>query len=359
MLNITESLDIPPFSLEQQDKDNYLLKILSDLTQHHMQGCSQYNRILSTLGISEPCFSSVGQIPFIPVRLFKDFELISVHKSDIVKTMTSSGTSGQKVSKIFLDKTTSMLQTKVLSKIVASFIGQKRLPMLIIDSPSILKNRKLFSARGAGILGFSIFGYDVTYALDEQMNLNFGQLQQFFDKHQNSPILLFGFTYMIWQHFYKPLKGKGIRLPINNGTLIHGGGWKKLASEEVNNDVFKQKILEVSGIKNISNYYGMVEQTGSIYMECEAGHLHTSIYSDILIRDFKDFSVLEPGKQGIIQLVSILPLSYPGHSILTEDIGEIIGKDNCSCGRKGTYFKVIGRIEKAEIRGCSDTYALT
>ena len=45
--------------------------------------------------------------------------------------------------------------------IVQDFIGEKRLPMLIIDSKNILKDRKLFSARGAGILGFSTFGKDL------------------------------------------------------------------------------------------------------------------------------------------------------------------------------------------------------
>ena len=52
--------------------------------------------------------------------------------------------------------------------------------------------------------------------------------------------------------------------------------------------------------------------------------------------------------------MSLLPTSYPGNSILTEDIGSIYGLDNCSCGKKGKYFKVYGRIESAELRGCSD-----
>ena len=54
--------------------------------------------------------------------------------------------------------------------------------------------------------------------------------------------------------------------------------------------------------------------------------------------------------------MSILPKSYPGHSILTEDEGVLLGIDDCSCGRKGKYFEVLGRIKNVEIRGCSDTY---
>jgi hypothetical protein len=92
-------------------------------------------------------------------------------------------------------------------------------------------------------------------------------------------------------------------------------------------------------------------------MECENGYLHTSIYSDIIIRRSIDFSIAEIGEEGIIEVVSILPKSYPGHALLTEDQGIVFGEDNCKCGRLGKYFKITGRIKNAEIRGCSDSYA--
>ena len=60
---------------------------------------------------------------------------------------------------------------------------------------------------------------------------------------------------------------------------------------------------------------------------------------------------------GLIQILSVIPYSYPGHSLLSEDIGEFVGIDDCNCGRYGKYFKVHGRIKSAEVRGCSDTYS--
>ena len=100
----------------------------------------------------------------------------------------------------------------------------------------------------------------------------------------------------------------------------------------------------------------MVEQTGSIFFECEKGFFHPSIFNDVIIRDKISLNAKSIKTNGIIQTLSILPLSYPGHSILTEDEGIIIGLDGCKCGIKGKYFKILGRLEKAEIRGCSDTY---
>jgi hypothetical protein len=100
----------------------------------------------------------------------------------------------------------------------------------------------------------------------------------------------------------------------------------------------------------------MVEQTGSIYIQCEQGHLHAPIFSDIVIRDPVDFNPLEIGQTGLIETLSLTPLSYPGHALLTEDLGRIEGEDDCSCGRLGKYFTVMGRLQNAEVRGCSDTY---
>lgn len=357
MFTLNDIIDTQPFSLERKAKTELHIHALSDLTKHHYARCFQYKRLLDVLGF-DPCqLKSMEDIPFIPVRLFKDYDLLSVDRSQIVKTMTSSGTTGQSVSKIFLDKITSANQTKVLTLLVSSFIGKKRLPMLVIDSKSVIKDRNLFSARGAGILGFSMFGYDVTYALDDQMQVNVPLLQAFIEKHKGEQILLFGFTFMIWEHFYRALKVAGIRLALDNGIMIHGGGWKKLIEQAVDNDTFKRSIFDVSGVSRICNYYGMVEQTGSIFMECDAGHLHASLFSDVLIRDHRDFSLLGVRQKGLVQLLSLLPLSYPGHSILSEDLGEILGEDDCPCGRKGKYFKIYGRIENAELRGCSDTYA--
>jgi phenylacetate-coenzyme A ligase PaaK-like adenylate-forming protein len=270
--------------------------------------------------------------------------------------MTSSGTTGQQVSKIYIDKLTSVIQTKVLSKIMSSFIGKSRAPMIIIDSEETVKNRKKFSARTAGILGFSMFGSRKVYALNNDMTLNYERVNDFINQHIGKSILIFGFTSIVYQHFYKELKKNNLKLNLSNGVLIHGGGWKKLTNIAVDSKTFRKNLNSVCNINRVHDYYGMVEQTGSIHMECENGYLHTSEYSDIIIRGFKDFQVLDNGKEGVIQLISLIPLSYPGHSILTEDLGYIVGEDNCSCGRKGKYFKITGRIKKAELRGCSDTY---
>lgn len=356
MINYEEILNIPPYSLEKKEKENLFDERLVELSRIHYNNCKEYHKIISALGIDINKINNYYELPFMPVRLFKDFELKSVADDEIFKTMTSSGTTGQAVSKILLDKKTASNQQKTLVKIVKDYTGNGRLPMLIIDSPSVVKNRAMFSARGAGILGFSIFASDRKYALDDEMKIDFEGIKEFLKKHEGKTILLFGFTFMIWQYFYKVLKESRKKIDLSNGIMIHGGGWKKLKNEAVEALEFNQCIKDVCYIEKVYDYYGMVEQTGCIYMECECGHLHASIFSDVITRRAKDFSVCNFGEKGIIQVISLIPESYPGHSILTEDEGIILGEDDCSCGRKGKYFKVTGRIKNAEVRGCSDTY---
>lgn len=344
------------YSLAKEEKSRIYKHALNALTIHHYIHCNEYKKILDTLNFNATSENNIKSIPPLPVRLFKEYDLYSVDKTDIIKTMTSSGTSGQRVSKIYLDKSTATMQTKILAKILSNFIGKKRLPMLIIDTKAILKNRNSFSARGAGILGFTMFGFDVTYALNEDMSIDYESIKSFLDKHNGKDILVFGFTSIIWEHFHKPLlNDKNHKINIDKGILIHGGGWKKLENESVDSLTFRKMIESSCGIKNIYNYYGMIEQTGSIFMECEQGHLHCSEYSDVDILN-DNLEDANTNESGLVKLYSLLPYSYPGHIILTEDRGEILGEDDCKCGRMGKYFKIYGRVKNAEIRGCSDTY---
>jgi phenylacetate-coenzyme A ligase PaaK-like adenylate-forming protein len=357
---LMEMFNYNPFEQKKIEKSTDLTRILLVLTKLHYFRCKEYKNMMQAIGLNIETIENYEDIPFLPVRLFKKLDLKSILKEDIFKIMTSSGTSGQAVSKIYLDRKTAGNQQKVLTKIVSEFTGSKRMPMLIIDNESTLKNRNNFSARGAGILGFSIFGTDRTYALNGDMELDVAIVESFLERHKGEKIFLFGFTFMIWKHFYKELvrlQEKGHVFDFSNGVLIHGGGWKKLQEEAVSSEEFKRNLGDVCGLKDIHDYYGMVEQTGCIYMECECGHLHASIFSDVLIRNPRDFSLCKHGERGLIQVVSVLPASYPGHSLLTEDEGIVLGEDDCACGRKGKYFKVLGRLKNAELRGCSDTYA--
>jgi len=344
-------LSEPAYGLEQDKKQEYILPLLNMLDTHHRAHCRQYAELAEN--VTTPV-SSVQDLPFLTVQLFKLRRLASVPESEIFRVLQSSGTTSQTPAKVILDKATSARQSKVLVNILQHSIGKSRLPMLIIDSPEIVKKGAAFSARAAGIQGLMFFGRDHTYALDENMNIDWPAVTAFCEKYQNSPVLLFGFTFMVWQYFVGQLVTKK-PLCIPEGILLHSGGWKKLIDQRVSNSEFKRQLETTIGIQKVINFYGMAEQVGSVFTECEYGHLHAPNVADVIIRDPYTLKPVQHGISGLIQMLSVLPTSYPGQSILTEDIGRIIGEDDCACGRKGKYIVVEGRLPKTEIRGCSDT----
>ncbi len=360
-MNAVEQLfSLPEYSIENERKRDLLLSELNELTKFHYSNCLPYNNILTNLELNKTAaFNYIEEVPYLPVRLFKTQKIQSIPDNEVLKFLTSSGTTNQQVSRIALNRETSLLQVKALASIITSYIGNKRLPMIIIDTDATIKNKSSMSARGAGLVGLSNFGRNHFFALDENMELKVDEFLSYVDKYNSEPILIFGFTFMVWQYLYKKLKDSGKKVDLSSAILIHSGGWKKLQDQAVSNEIFKSELFELLGIKKIYNFYGMVEQVGSIFMECEFGYLHTPNFAEILIRDYTTWQTLPAGETGVIQTLSILPKSYPGHSLLTEDLGTIIGIDNCPCGRKGTYFTVNGRVPKAELRGCSDTHAET
>lgn len=343
----------PLYSLPQSEKTKLLLRQLNYLHKHHLDKCREYNGLCASI-FGRNKINHIVDLPFFSVRAFKELDLLSIPRDCIFKTMTSSGTSGQAVSKIYLDQETAALQSVVLTKLMRKITGPKRLPMLIFDTPNIVLKRDNFSARAAGVIGFSFFGKDITYALNDDSTLNYETIVSFLERHKEKPVFIFGFTFMVWKYFLNEIKDLKILIDGSRSVLLHGGGWKKLKDEAISNREFKLRAQDVFGLNKVINYYGLVEQTGSLFFECERGYLHPSVYSEVIIRCPKSFKEQGIGTEGLVQVLSAIPKSYPGHSLITDDLGTVHGVDECGCGRKGKYFSVNGRLEMSDIRGCSD-----
>ncbi len=332
-----------PFSIKKKVKTKKFLAGVKILNSLHYGENHIYKNMIDRLDIFKN--NSLEGQPFLPVSIFKDIDFFTAKKSKITTIATSSGTSGSNVSKIFLDKENSINQYRVLQKILFDFFGNKKYPMLFL-SHNIEKNPNI-NAKVAAINGFSSLANKKFYALDYNNHLNKRSIKEFLDLKTQK--ILFGFTHEIYKFFFN----KKISGNFNNTIIIHGGGWKKLENRKIKKKIFNSEIKKILSLKKIINYYGMIEQTGSIFMECDYGYFHTSIFSEILVRD-ANFELEQNSKAGIIQVFSLLPVSYPGHNIVTEDIGIIIGEDSCKCGRRGKYFKILGRVKDTEVRGCAN-----
>lgn len=352
----TDPLAVGVFDLDRERKRTWLMDGLRELHQLHRAQCPEYAHMIDALWLDADQAAEIEQLPWLPVRLFKLLELKSVPDEAVSRTLVSSGTTGAAVSRIVLDADTARQQTRALARIFGHFAGNKRMPMLVVDEDSFLRDRRRFNARAAGILGFSNFGRDHFYLLDEQLRPDWQALEEWLAAHPEQPILLFGFTFIVWQSLLLAAQAAGRRFRFPAGSLlVHGGGWKKMEERKVDNASFKSALLETFGIERVHNYYGMVEQVGSIFFECEESHLHAPAYADVIVRDPQTLRPAAVGTPGVVQVLSLLPRSYPGHSLLTEDLGVVHGEDDCPCGRLGKHFGILGRLKNVEVRGCSDT----
>jgi hypothetical protein len=247
---IEKLLATAPYGLPQTEKRTILTERLRDLTRHHYERCESYRNLIDRIfgGSRALEFDSLEEAPFVPVSLFKTRELRSVPASAIVKTLTSSGTTGQAVSRIHLDAATAQLQSRTLVKIMQHFLGVERRPMVFLDHSAIVRDRRSFSARGAGIMGMLPFGRQPFYALREDMSLDVEGLQAYLQKTRDQSPVFFGFTYMVWQYFVEVLEKTDLRFFLPEAVLLHSGGWKRMESLKVSQTEFRRRLLAAAGI---------------------------------------------------------------------------------------------------------------
>jgi len=328
------------------------LKDVNELSKFHYGKCKDFRDIVDQLFDGTPTGRSLEELPFIPVSLFKEVELKSIESKEIYRELRSSGTQGRQ-SRVILSKENSVNQTRALKSLFQKQFGHGRYPMVIFESKNILSRGTNISARKAAVLGFSSFASERTFVLNDDLSIDWSTLKKCLDTYRNQKVILFGFTFILWSSLIAD-NNHELTFDLPFGEILHGGGWKKLESLKITKKQFKEKMQRVVKVRAITDYYGMAEQAGGVFFECKEGFFHTSGFSNIVVRDPYSLSPAPCGKPGLLQLLSVLPISYPGHSILTQDIGTLYGEDDCSCGLKGRYFTVDGRLPKAQVRGCSD-----
>jgi len=343
----------PAFTVPDGEKKPLLLSGLTDLTHHHYRSCLAYRNILEAAYGTRQSYERIEDIPYLPAALFKRMELSSTAKP--ILTLQSSGTTGQQASRIVVDAETSERQSRGLVSVFRPVLGAQRLPLLVIDTRKVITDPRMLTARGAGVLGMMKFGAKATFALDPDLNLVEGEVVKFVERHAGQPFLIFGFTFLVWLKLFKAFEDRG--LDLRNAIIVHSGGWKKMEEMRVPNRTFREQLNGRFGVRHIYNFYGFVEQLGSIFLEADDGLLYPPNYTDVIVRDPVTLQPLPRGQTGLLQIVSLLPKSYPGHSILTEDLGIVERVDNGPIGRFGKGIRVLGRLPASELRGCSDVVA--
>lgn len=351
-------IELEPFLYDKKNRDEIFFHAVIENFNYQLQNVPEFKRWAELNNIFDSgSIKSLEDLPFLPSSIFK-YAVLSSSMSDS-KTIKSSGTTSQAKSTIILDKENAKRQTIVLAKILSSILGKKRKSFLIvdIDPKNDYKDNEL-SARYAGMSGYLIAASKRQYILnsiENKLDLDFETFEDIIKTNElnDEPIVFIGYTYMVFEKLLAVLKKNNHKIKCPDNTIfIHFGGWKKLKDKQVTKKELNNLMSSHLNIKesNIIDIYGFTEQLGTVYPSIGSNGCIVPAYSEVLVRDPQSLKPVQDGDEGFLQFISPIPTSYPGLSILNDDLGRIISRS-----KKGIQFEVIGRPSDAEPRGCGDT----
>jgi hypothetical protein len=343
-------VDLAPYGSRD---DAAFLAEMNRLTVHHLTACSEYARVWPKWEAA----SRLDELPYLHVGVFKWIDFRSggediKHERTLLSSATTSGTP----SRIALDAKSSELQARSSLAILGDFVGTSIRPLLILDSARSLRLRGEVSARIAAAMSLRPLASDIHFLLESPevpSSMKWDTLARLLET--NDELLIYGFTWVLYVAWASAAMPDNVRSRLAGKTLcfVHSGGWKKLEAARVSRETFDQALLSgLSPESKVVDFYGLVEQVGIVYPLCEHGFRHVPIWADVVVRDPVSMNPLDT-EPGLLQLLNVLAVGAPYHSVLTEDVGRII-PGRCPCGRAGKRFELVGRLPKSEIRGCAN-----
>lgn len=357
-------LELPVYGLRLEERSAPFLDALREVAAHHYSHCEPYRRLCEKRGFVPDTLRTVAEVPYLPTAVFKDALLLSIPPEAVYREIRSSATSSGQSSRVGIDKETSRRQTKCFNKVAVDRIGRERRRFVILDTPATIGRSAVASARSSTIRSLLFCASEAVPCMREdgdrlwlEKELLDAELRG--AEQRREPIVIFGFTYVLYRHAIRFLLDEGRRYVLPGSKVLHIGGWKKLEAEKVSPEKLVEDCAQAFGVSpgDVVDFYGFTEQSGLIYPTCEQGVRHAPVWGEVIVRDPVSLAPVPSGTEGLLQFVSPIQTAYPGHSVLTDDVGVILGVDDCPCGRMGTCFKVVGRAPRAEVRGCGDIMA--
>lgn len=353
----------PPFAAEPQGKLELLLPAVQEALEHHYDHCAPFRTFCDKRGFAPSRgVTDLTEIPYLPVAFFKEMALTTTDGSGPTRTLRSSATTSATPSQIVVDAVTARRQQRAVASVLGSYLGPERVPFVVFDAEPAAPGpaQASLTARGAAIRGFLLAARAAEYVMVEEagggLRLDAERLGQALARFERGErICLFGFTAPLYlATFQAREEGRCWSLP--QATILHIGGWKKLQQRAVTKTAFAALMREAFGVPpgRVIDVYGFTEQIGMIYPDCEQGVKHTPVFAEVIVRDPRTLQPVGDGREGLLEFICPIPHSYPGVSVLTDDLGTILSRDRCGCGRRGTSFVILGRAPAAEPRGCAD-----
>ena len=294
-----------------------------------------YKKFVDFLNINPDEVDDLSKIPFLPIEMFKNHQILDKNVSTDLY-FQSSGTTQMNLSKHFIANTG--LYEESIYKSFEQFIGKPEDFIFLGLLPSYLERQNSSLIYMVDYLMKKSDKPENGYFLYNHADL-FDLLNQLHDKK----VILFGVSFALLDfldYCHSERSEESLNI-LENLIVIETGGMKGRKEE-----MTKDELLEIlqDGFKTDKIYseYSMTELLSQAYSlgnnEYQCPH-----WMRIKIRNAEDpFSYEKEGRTGAINIIDLANI----HScafIATQDLGKIVGDK----------FQVLGRIDHSDIRGCS------
>ncbi len=288
-----------------------------------------YRSFCEALHVEPTEVSTMEAIPFLPVSFFKTHRIESTEFTPET-LFESSGTSQTIQSKHYV-KSLALYEEAFTKGFIRQYGSPENycflglLPSYLERSHSSLVYmvQKLMEKSNHPMNGFYLN--------------NFKQLAdrlQLLEKEGQSTILI-GVTFGLLDF------AEQYQLPLKKTVIMETGGMKG-RREEMTREQVHQQLKKSFSVDTIHSEYGMTELLSQAYSK-EDGIFHCPPWMKVLVRDEDDplhISTKGKGAINIIDLANVYSISF----IATDDVGEVFEDGS---------FRVLGRMDNSDIRGCS------
>ncbi len=298
--------------------------------------CPQYRQYAGLMEASPETVKDVADIPFMPIRFFKQYDIISSAEPDVVpqKIFFSSSTTGQMPSRHCV--TDLSLYEKSFLAGFRHFYGAPEEYVILALLPAYLEREgsslvymadRLIKESGHPESGYYLYDHDRLFSTLTEL------------RRGDRKTLLLGVAFALLD-FTEKYRIEG---PNDSWLTVMETGGMKGRREELTRAELHRRLSAGFGLSSVHSEYGMCELLSQAYSAGD-GVFRTPPWMKVLIREINNpFKESAPGERGIIHIIDLANRNSCSF-IETEDTGR--------AWPDGT-FTVEGRLQGSERRGCN------
>lgn len=311
------------------------LKASLETFRYQYEHSEIYRKFVDYLNISPEKVNSLKEIPFLPIEMFKNHQILDNNKtSDMF--FQSSGTTQMNLSRHWIADEN--IYKESIYKSFEQFIGKPEDFIFLGLLPSYLEKQN------------SSLIYMVDYLMKKSARpengyflYNHSDVLKLLNTLKDKKVILFGVSFALLDFLDFCLSGENEEslTPSENLIVIETGGMKGRKEEMTKNELLK--ILQ-EGFKTHKIYseYSMTELLSQAY-SLGNNEYECPNWMKIMVRNAEDPLTYEKeGRTGAINIIDLANI-HSCSFIATQDLGKITGN----------IFQVLGRIDHSDIRGCS------